>query len=351
MSLRIGIVGCGAVTRIYYAEALLALAREEETLEVALLFDPDAGALQQLAGRFPEAKAVSSWEDFTAAVPDIAIVASPPQHHAQQCVALIEADVAVLCEKPLALHTAEADRIAAAAARPGAILAVGMLRRYLPAARTIAWLIQSGAMGQVQRVRWLEGNRFRWPIESLAYFRPEVGGVLADIGIHVMDLLQWWLGDLSLQSYEDDNAGGVEANCLIRLRDRKQADIAVRLTRDDDPPVLCRIDCERGAILWRDGHPTEFELRLDDSHPGVQGLQPCGGFFAAANAEVWSFERAFVAQLQDLIAARRQGRSPAVTAASARAAVALLEACYATRKSLPLPWAARERLAARTAPS
>jgi len=335
MSLAIGIVGCGAVSRIYYAGALAALAREDPEVQVSALFDPQESALHPMAALFPKATAHRTWDSFRAATPDLAIVASPPACHAQQAVELLEAGAAVLCEKPLASSLAEAEAIVAAAERPGAVLAVGMVRRYLPAAKAIRWLLRSGALGALQRIRWLEGGRFRWPVESLDYFRPEVGGVLSDIGVHVLDLLQWWLGPLALESYADDRAGGIEANCLIRLRHGDDAEIAVRLTRDDDPPTLCRIDCERGTILWREGHPTDIEVlpgRMNDKDASLLSLM------TAAQAEVGSFERSFVAQLQDLIAARRRGGQAPVTARSALAAVALIDACHAARRSLPMPW-------------
>jgi len=336
MSLRIGIAGCGAVSRVYYAEALAALAREDRDVTVAALFDPDRAAVQQMAALFPQAAAVTDWDSFLAAAPDVAIVASPPQFHAAQAVALLEGGSAVLCEKPLAPSLAEAEAIAAAAARPGALLAVGMLRRYLPAANAIGWILSSGAFGALRRIRWLEGGRFRWPVASLDYFGPKSGGVLSDIGVHVLDLLQWWLGDLTLESYADDRAGGTETNCLIRLSDRSGAAVAVRLTRDDDPPVACRIDCERGTILWRDGHPSDFDMI--PAQAASADLARVAHVAAAAKAEVWSFERAFVAQLRDLVDARRQGRPPRVSADGTLPTIALIEACARLRRPLPMPW-------------
>lgn len=342
MTLHIGLVGCGAVSRVYYADALATLAQEQEGVAVRALFDPDGEALQQLATRFPKVTLSTTWDGFLAAAPDFAIVASPPQYHAQQCIALLEAGISVFCEKPLALKDAEAEAIAIAAENSEATMAVGMVRRHLPAAQSIAWILHSGALGALRRVRWLEGNSFRWPVQNLAYFRPEVGGVLSDIGVHVLDLLQWWLGELSLQRYEDDNAGGVETNCLVRLRDRSDAEITLRLTRDDDPPVACRIECEGGTILWREGHPTALELIPASGALGPADSQQLQSILATANAKVWSFERAFVAQLQDAIEARRQERAPLVTARGARAAITLIEACYANRQSLPMPWCQRD---------
>ena len=42
--------------------------------------------------------------------------------------------------------------------------------------------------------------------------------MLMDIGVHALDLLQWWLGKTAVLEYADDAMGGIEANCLIRCR-------------------------------------------------------------------------------------------------------------------------------------
>jgi predicted dehydrogenase len=69
-------------------------------------------------------------------------------------------------------------------------------------------------------VEAFEGGQFDWPVRSTGYFTraQSGGGVLQDIGTHVLDLLAWWFGEPEALLYEDDAMGGVEANCRIRVR-------------------------------------------------------------------------------------------------------------------------------------
>jgi len=60
------------------------------------------------------------------------------------------------------------------------------------------------------------GYRSFWKVASDFMFRKEAGGgVLADTGAHLLDLLLWWLGDYESVEYCDDAVGGVEADCEL----------------------------------------------------------------------------------------------------------------------------------------
>ncbi|MEO6256671.1 MAG: Gfo/Idh/MocA family oxidoreductase, partial [Sphingomicrobium sp.] len=194
--IRIGISGCGTVAQLYYRPALHALcASGEATLAGAL--DPDRAAAKRLCDAFPDARPVGSLDNLLALDLDLVIVASPPARHAEQACAAAAAGIAVLCEKPMALTVADADRMVAAARSSSAPFAVAMVRRFLPQPRTIRDMIARGALGKLQRIDIFEGGPFNWPITSPAYFDPQRGGggVLEDVGVHVLDLLRWWLGE------------------------------------------------------------------------------------------------------------------------------------------------------------
>ncbi|MFM5985590.1 MAG: Gfo/Idh/MocA family protein, partial [Sphaerospermopsis kisseleviana] len=134
--LRIALIGCGAITELYYAPALQEAARIT-TLHVVALFDPDQLRLERFQSALPGANPIHAFEALLATHPDLAIVASPPRFHAGQTMALLAAGVNVLCEKPLACSLAEADQMLAAARSANRLLAVGLFRRFFPALQTI----------------------------------------------------------------------------------------------------------------------------------------------------------------------------------------------------------------------
>ena len=58
-----------------------------------------------------------------------------------------------------------------------------------------------------------EGRVYDWPSLTDAPLRKESagGGVLIDVGVHVLDSLHFCLGELAVMDYADDSFGGVEA--------------------------------------------------------------------------------------------------------------------------------------------
>src|SRR3546814_14698990 len=69
-------------------------------------------------------------------------------------------------------------------------LQIGMVRRFLPAARMIRDMLENHALGTLKHIEIFEGGPFDWPISSPRYFSPGNGGVLEDIGTHSLDLLR-----------------------------------------------------------------------------------------------------------------------------------------------------------------
>ena len=57
-------------------------------------------------------------------------------------------------------------------------------------------LIQNGALGRLESIRYVEGNEFGWNSETGFSVNPAITsrGVLNDVGPHVMDTICWWLG-------------------------------------------------------------------------------------------------------------------------------------------------------------
>lgn len=129
---------------------------------------------------------------------DLAIILAPHPFHAELAAASLRAGKHVLVEKPLAVEVAEADEMISEAERSGRTLAVAFQQRTRTEIQEARRLIQSGALGTIQRADVL-GN---WPRRA-AYFRTapwrgswrgEGGGVLINQGQHDLDLLCYLAG-------------------------------------------------------------------------------------------------------------------------------------------------------------
>ena len=158
-------------------------------------------------------------------------------------------------------RTTDAERMIAAAARARRLLAVGLFRRFFPSTRLVHDLVASGRLGAFESGAILETGGFHWPFRSTSAFLPraDAGGILLDIGVHVLDLLTWWFPDLRVTAYEDDAMGGAEATSVATLQ-VSRAPVTVRLSRDW--PVAGRYDLgfEHGRIVWDAVDPVNIQL-------------------------------------------------------------------------------------------
>jgi len=344
----VALIGCGAVASGYYAPALAALEREG-ALRVSALLDPDGRNVDALRVRFPAAAAVDDVAALVARPVELAIVASPPRFHAEQTIAALRAGVAVLCEKPMATTVAEGEAMIAAAHASGRVLAVGFYRRFLPAARTIRDLLRSGRLGTVRRFHCAEGGTFRWPARSASFFeRGAGGGVLADVGVHVLDLLGWWLGRPANVTYEDDAMGGVEANCRIQLDYAEGFSGEVRLSRDTAQPNRWVIECSDGWVAWHVHDGERIEIGVGGVELGFDATLRTivdAGVGRRLGAAGDGFARSFVAQLRHVVTAIRRGVPALVSGSEGLESLRVIDECYRHRTLMSMPWLGTAELA------
>jgi len=337
-SVRIALVGCGAISELYYAPALAAL--RSGSAEVSAVFDPDADRAAKLARLLPGAGVTTDFAEVLGRRPDLAIVASPPRFHAQQTIALLEAGIGVLCEKPMAVTVAEADAMIAAAARSPGPLAIGLFRRFFPVNRTIRDIVRGQHLGVVKRFEISEGGPFQWPAQSPSFFQKSGshGGVLADPGVHV---LIWWFGVPESIRYEDDAMGGLEANCRIELGFPGGIAGTVRLSRDTQLPNRTVIECERGWLRCKAVAADRLELGFPGSDHAFGGELVCVGP-AGANSlrplAADTYDHSFMRQLMNVIAAVRGTESVFIPPAEGAPSVRVIEQCYRQRGLMPMPW-------------
>jgi 1,5-anhydro-D-fructose reductase (1,5-anhydro-D-mannitol-forming) len=142
---------------------------------------------------------VAAWATLDAALQDDDIdavyVASPVVLHAEQTISCLKAGKHVLCEKPTAMNSAEAESMAAVQRETGRLLGVSYFRRLFPKLIKAKELIVQGVIGQPLLVEanchsWLESEERGWLRDpALAG-----GGPLYDIGSHRIDAMNFLFG-------------------------------------------------------------------------------------------------------------------------------------------------------------
>jgi predicted dehydrogenase len=326
--IRVGVIGAGAAAEGIH---LPALARTSGVETVAIV-DPSADRVEHVARKFAIA---ARYHDHRDAIPhiDAAVVGIPHQYHAAVTVDLLNAGIHVLVEKPMALSTGECDAMIRASEASGARLAVGLLRRFAPTLRYTKDVLDSGMLGTIRAFDVREGMVFRWPVKSAAMFSPQCGGVLADIGTHVLDLLLWWFGDIAGFQYWDDAAGGVEADAVLNVEMASGITGRVELSRTRDLRNSCVIRGDRATLEV--GTKTDSTVTLTP----VQGTSSLSGRAMLPNQQPpGNLGDLFAWQMADFVRAIHTHSSPAVPGSEARRSVAILESCYRRRQRLAFPF-------------
>src|SRR5208283_2666101 len=169
---------------------------------MAALCGRDAAAVGAAARRLGWAATEKDWHALIKR-DDVQLVdvCTPGDLHAEVAIAALEAGKHVLCEKPLANTLAEAEAMAAAAARAasnGVRAMVGFNYRRVPAIALARRLITDGRIGTLRHVRaaylqdWLTDVAvpLTWRLQA----ERAGSGALGDIGAHAVDLAQYLSG-------------------------------------------------------------------------------------------------------------------------------------------------------------
>jgi predicted dehydrogenase len=124
------------------------------------------------------------------------LLATPHSLHPSQVIGCAAAGKQVFCEKPLALHRADAARMFDACRAAGVLLAVGHNRRFWPSLRALRNIVTSGELGTLLHV---EGHNSNENSQSItAGWRlseaESPGGGLTGAGLHVLDAFVSMLG-------------------------------------------------------------------------------------------------------------------------------------------------------------
>ena len=145
------------------------------------------------------AKAYASLDELLAdPTVDVVHVTSPNDLHVSQSIAVLESGRHVVCEKPLALTSAESTRLVECAAASGRVNAVNFNIRHYPLNQHARDVVAAGALGEV---RLVTGRYFQdWlllPGDWNWRLQPDRGGALravGDIGSHWLDLMTFVTG-------------------------------------------------------------------------------------------------------------------------------------------------------------
>ncbi len=130
---------------------------------------------------------------------DALVISTPNNSHFPITMAALEAGLHVLCEKPIAMTYGQARQMADLARRKKLKTLVPFTYSFMPSARYLKQLIDSGYLGRLYHLnmRYYSGyaraGDYIWRLDG----KVAGSGVVGDLGSHFMYLAEWLYGDIS----------------------------------------------------------------------------------------------------------------------------------------------------------
>ncbi|HYD28086.1 Gfo/Idh/MocA family oxidoreductase [Brevundimonas sp.] len=268
---RIGFLGVGWIGR-HRMEAMLATG----AIEAAVIADPSDAMRADAAGLAPEAARVGGFDALLEHDLDGVVIATPSALHAEQARLALWRGMAVFCQKPLGRTAAEVREVIDAARRADRLLAVDLSYRFTEAAVRIRDLVRGGELGRIHAVELTFHNAYG-PDKPWFYDTAlSGGGCVMDLGVHLVDLALWLLGDAEVADVSSHLFAGGRL-----LEDAGQAEDYAVATLTLDTGAVVRLACS-----WRlpAGQDAVISASLYGESGGAE-LRNVGGSFYDFTAE------------------------------------------------------------------
>ncbi|MBQ4135685.1 MAG: Gfo/Idh/MocA family oxidoreductase [Clostridia bacterium] len=192
-NVKVGIIGCGGIANGKHMPALAAI----EGCEMVAFCDIVVERAQAAAEKFG-VEGAKVYEDYKELLKDESIevvhVCTPNRSHSFITVDALEAGKHVMCEKPMAINSAEAQKMLDAAARTGNKLTIGYQNRYRDDSLYLKDEAKAGVFGEIYYAKATAIRRRavpNWGVFLNEY--EQGGGPLIDIGTHALDLTLWMM--------------------------------------------------------------------------------------------------------------------------------------------------------------
>ena len=187
--LRWGILGTARI-----ADSLVQAIRLSDNSELAAVASRDAEMARAWAGERQVALAFGSYDQMLSSdAIDAVYIPLPNALHKEWAIRAAQSGKHVLCEKPLAANSQDAQEMIAAAEANGVKLMEAFMYRFHPQTARLKKLVADGAIGEVKIVRANFGfllsrpNDVRWSLEL-------GGGALLDVGCYCVSITRLLMG-------------------------------------------------------------------------------------------------------------------------------------------------------------
>ena len=287
---KVGIIGTGGISNAHMGgyKAI------PDRVEMTAVCDIDEEKVKAYAERYNVPRWYTDYNEMLAKENlDAVSVTTWNAAHKGAAIAALNAGVNVICEKPMAMNTAEAEEMKAVAEKNGKVLQIGFVRRYGADAAMLKKFIDAGTLGDLYYAKATYLRRSGCPGGWFGDKSYSGGGPLIDLGVHVMDLVRYLAGcpkpisayGATFNNLGPDRASGAKSNLGY---ESKQAKSQYQFNVEDFTSAMIRFD--NGLVLTVE---ASFNLNIKEDSSDIQLFGTKGGtkigdtteFFTDMNGE------------------------------------------------------------------
>jgi UDP-N-acetyl-2-amino-2-deoxyglucuronate dehydrogenase len=280
-------------------------------------------------------------------VSEIAIVCicTPSGIHLEPALKCIEAGRHCVIEKPLEINLEKCDKIIEAADKAGIKTAVIFPSRFYEASQQVKKAVDGKRFGDLVMgsayVKWSRSGSYYQSAAWRGTWELDGGGALMNQGIHSVDLLQWYMGDVEAVQAVTANRKHkkieVEDTIVTTLEFANGAVGTIECSTAVFPGALKRIELmgtsgtaileETNLIKWQFEKETAEDALIIKSTSLAKGVQ--GGVSHPADISFLGHQK----QLEDMVYAIETGKKPLVDAFEGRKSVSIVRAIYESART------------------
>lgn len=283
MKWKVGIIGVGSISE-YHIRAYLA----NSEAELYAFCDINEKQLNKMGAKYGITRLYTDKDEMLRALPelDAVSVCTWNSAHAPCVIAALNAGKHVLCEKPMAASAVQAAEMREAAHRNNKLLMVGFVRRYERDTALLKELIEQDFFGDIYYAKATYLRRNGNPGGWFGDLSRSAGGPLIDLGVHVIDLTRYLMGNPKPVSVYGAAFQKLFARPGIRTPKAYYSSSA-------GPNDICDVEDLASAMIRFDNGAVlqveaAFSLNLKEDTGGVQLFGSKGGARLAPELELYS---------------------------------------------------------------
>ncbi len=195
MTYRVAVIGLGLM-----GDVSIAGLQKSGAFEVVAACDINVERAREVAASRGVAKVYTDADALIANEElDLLAIATPPDTHRHLSEAGFARGWHILCEKPAAMNTAEAEQMLAAQKASGRIGVIDHELRFNPVRTKLQRLIAEGYIGRPRHAHLWSISAGMWEMSKWTWWSTTEhgGGLLGEVASHQVDQLRWYLGDVA----------------------------------------------------------------------------------------------------------------------------------------------------------